>query len=166
MKKETFSSEISNLTEDERRLFFSSAFVILILSLIVSHLFTRNMLWKMIGTESIVELEKNNLTNEKVYNVLLEQDFKDKQKKDEGNFFLCHNRSPRIHRYGLLCLLKKYEILDADVNWSLVGGYSFNNQKFLFKDIFNIDDVLDLTKEIEYFTSIEIKKSNCNTCSH
>ena len=83
-----------------------------------------------------------------------------KQKKDEGNFFLCHNRSPRIHRYGLLCLLKKYEILDADVNWSLVGGYSFNNQKFLFKDIFNIDDVLDLTKEIEYFTSIEIKKSN------
>jgi hypothetical protein len=83
MKKETFSSEISNLTEDERRLFFSSAFVILILSLIVSHLFTRNMLWKMIGTESIVEIEKNNLRNEKVYNVLLEQEFKDKQKKDE-----------------------------------------------------------------------------------
>ena len=41
------------------------------------------MLWKMIGTDSIVDLEKNNLPNEKVYNVLLEQDFKDKQKKDE-----------------------------------------------------------------------------------
>jgi hypothetical protein len=39
------------------------------------------MLWKMIGTESIVEIEKNNLRNEKVYNVLLEQEFKDKQKE-------------------------------------------------------------------------------------
>lgn len=83
MKKETFSSEINSLSEDERRLFFSSAFVVLILSLIVSHLFTRNMLWKMLGTESLVEMDKNNTPREKVYNVLLEQEFKDKQKKDE-----------------------------------------------------------------------------------
>ena len=82
-----------------------------------------------------------------------------KQKKDNGNFFLCHNRSPRIHRYGILCLLKKYGILDDNVNWSLICGYAFNNQKPLFKQIFNIDDILDLTKEIEYFLSIDIKKS-------
>jgi hypothetical protein len=82
--------------------------------------------------------------------------------KTPNQFFLCHNRSPRIHRYGILCLLKKYGILD-DTNWSLVGGYNFNNQKFLFKDIFRFEDVLELLDEIQYFTKIDIKKSNYET---
>lgn len=82
--------------------------------------------------------------------------------KTPNQFFLCHNRSPRIHRYGILCLLKKYGILD-DTNWSLVGGYNFNNQKFLFKDIFRFEDALELLDEIQYFTKIDIKKSNYET---
>ena len=77
--------------------------------------------------------------------------------KEPGSFFLCMNRSPRIHRYAILCLLKKYGILD-DTNWSLVCGWDFNNRKYLFKEMFNLDDVLNLTDEIAYFTSLEIKK--------
>jgi len=77
--------------------------------------------------------------------------------KEPGSFFLCMNRSPRIHRYAILCLLKKYGILD-DTNWSLVCGWNFNDRKYLYKDIFNIDDVLNLNDEISYFSSIEIKK--------
>ncbi len=83
MKKETFSSEIEDLDEDEKRLFFSSAIVVLFLSLIVSHLFTRNLLWKMLGTESIIEVAEKSKIRDKVYNVLLEQEFKDKTIKDE-----------------------------------------------------------------------------------
>ena len=79
--------------------------------------------------------------------------------KEPGSFFLCMNRSPRIHRYAILCLLKKYNILD-DTNWSLVCGWDFNDRKYLFKEIFNFDDVLNLNDEIAYFTSLEIKKGN------
>ncbi len=82
-----------------------------------------------------------------------------KGNKDQGSFFLCMNRSPRIHRYGILCLLKRYGILD-DTNWSLVCGWDFNDRKYLFKEIFNFDDVLNLNNEISYFTSLEVKKGN------
>jgi hypothetical protein len=77
--------------------------------------------------------------------------------KEPGSFFLCMNRSPRIHRYAILCLLKKYNILD-DTNWSLICGWDFKDRKYLFKEIFNIDDILDLNDEISYFTSLEVKK--------
>lgn len=83
--------------------------------------------------------------------------------KTPNQFFLCHNRSPRIHRYGLLCLLKKYNILD-NTNWSLVNGWSLSQEyKSQFTSIFNSEDILDLSDEIEYFTSIDIKKSNYET---
>jgi hypothetical protein len=83
--------------------------------------------------------------------------------KTPNQFFLCHNRSPRIHRYGLLALLKKNNILE-DTNWSLIGGWSFSkNSKMQFVDIFRYEDVLDLWDEISYLTSIDIKKSNYET---
>jgi hypothetical protein len=82
--------------------------------------------------------------------------------KSPNQFFLCHNRAPRIHRYGLLCLLKHYNVLD-NTNWSLIAGYYFNNQKFLFKNIFRFEDAMELLDEIQYFTTIDIKKSNYET---
>ena len=83
--------------------------------------------------------------------------------KTPNQFFLCHNRSPRIHRYGLLCLLKKYNILD-NTNWSLINGWSFDKEaKSQFTSILNSEDILNLSDEIEYFTSIDIKKSNYET---
>lgn len=81
MKKEIFSVE-TGLNEDEERLVFSAGFVILIFSLFLAHLFTRNLLWKFLGSESNIELESR-AQREKIYNVLVEQDFKDKTIKDQ-----------------------------------------------------------------------------------
>ncbi|MDX1960812.1 MAG: energy transducer TonB [Leptospiraceae bacterium] len=82
MKNDPFSFEMDKLEEDDRRLLLSAGFVFLILTLIISHLFTRNLLWKMLGTDSKEEL-LTKAREEKVYNVLVEQDFKDKTIKDE-----------------------------------------------------------------------------------
>jgi hypothetical protein len=78
-----------------------------------------------------------------------------------GEFFMCHNRRPRPHRYGLLCLLKKSGLLD-DVDWSLVQGFQFNgnrNPESFFGEVFNDEDIVNMKDEIEYFSSIEQKKS-------
>jgi hypothetical protein len=83
--------------------------------------------------------------------------------KTPNQFFLCHNRTPRIQRIGLLCLLKKYGILE-DTNWSLINGWHFHtDSKIQFVDIFRYEDVLGLIDEIQYFTAIDIKKSNYET---
>jgi len=78
--------------------------------------------------------------------------------KEPGSFFLCQNRSPRIHRYAILCLLKKSGLLD-DTNWSLIDGWRFNDGHMFFKDVFNVEDILDLIHEISYFKNIETVKS-------
>lgn len=83
MKPPNFSSELEKFTEDERRLFLSAGFVLLILSLFISHLFTKNLLWKLLGTDSIVEIKDEKKEMEKVYNVLVEQEFKDRTVKEE-----------------------------------------------------------------------------------
>lgn len=81
MKKEIFSVE-TGLNSDDERLLFSAGFVVFLFALILAHLFTRNLLWKFLGSETAVELETR-AQREKVYNVLVEQDFKDKTIKDQ-----------------------------------------------------------------------------------
>ena len=83
--------------------------------------------------------------------------------KDKNNFFLCLNRSNRIHRYCILSLLKQSKILE-DTNWSLIQGYNFDkNNLRLFSDIFKVEDVFDLLDEIIYFYQIDTRKSNYET---
>jgi len=81
MKKEIIYFK-TGLSEDDERLFFSAGFVLLIFSLFIAHLFTRNLLWKFLGSESVIDIEYRK-EREKVYNVLVEQDFKDKSVKDQ-----------------------------------------------------------------------------------
>jgi hypothetical protein len=81
MKREIISFE-TGLSEDEERLFFSAGVALLLFSLFIAHLFTRNLLWKFLGTEKVVDQESR-IQREKVYNVLVEQDFKDKSVKDQ-----------------------------------------------------------------------------------
>lgn len=76
----------------------------------------------------------------------------------EGKFFLCHNRSPKVHRYGILTLLKHEGILE-DVNWSLVPSYSAADRGF-FGTLFNRQDFKKYNDEIEYFRSVDIKRSD------
>ena len=83
MNKEIFSFDLNSLDEDERRLLLSASLVFFMLSFSIAHLFTKNMLWRLLGTDSnIVDMKKGG-ENQKVYEVLLEQEFTNKTKKDE-----------------------------------------------------------------------------------
>ena len=82
----------------------------------------------------------------------------------EGHFFLCHNRSPKQHRYALLCLLKKHNILD-EIDWSLLMGWYHRKEKrhinpnIYFSDVLTQNEIDNHINEINFFNSIEIKKS-------
>jgi hypothetical protein len=82
-----------------------------------------------------------------------------------GTFFLCHNRSPKSHRYALLTLLKHENIID-NVNWSLLMGWYSKNQREdyslggYFNKIFDIDQIKNYKSEIDFFNQYDIKKSN------
>lgn len=66
--------------EGEKRLLFSAGFVILLFSLVTAHLLTRNLLWRILGSEPLTRIETN---KEKIYEVLVEQQFVNPEKKDE-----------------------------------------------------------------------------------
>jgi len=109
-----------------------------------------------INVHSTVRLA--NFTANSVIHSIGRVEFKPDKK---GEFFMCHNRRPRPHRYGLLCLLKKSGILE-DVDWSLVQGFQFKgnkNPEAFFGEIFNEEDVVNMKEEIQYFSNIEQKKS-------
>jgi hypothetical protein len=80
--------------------------------------------------------------------------------------FMIHNRALKSHRLGILCLLKKYNILD-DVDWSLLRAFQIkslilsdgNIVNWFFKDVFNEEVQESLKNEVDYFSNFEIKKS-------
>jgi hypothetical protein len=80
--------------------------------------------------------------------------------KESGSFFMCHNRSPREHRYALLVLLKKYGLL-SDTNWSLINGWQSDksNPMIKYSSIFTSNDLVELSDEINYFENIDTFKS-------
>lgn len=77
----------------------------------------------------------------------------------EGKFFMCHNKSPKQHRYATLCVLKRYGILD-DVNWSLIPSYDGYPVDFFYDDLFDeyMREMMD--SEIQYFRNIDMKTSD------
>jgi hypothetical protein len=76
-----------------------------------------------------------------------------------GKFFMCFNKSPKIHRYGLLCFLKKYNLLD-DTNWSLVPGYNCNPIGNFYNKLFNIREKEFFKEEIMYLNDLKFKVSD------
>ncbi|EPG73968.1 TonB protein, C-terminal domain protein [Leptospira fainei serovar Hurstbridge str. BUT 6] len=72
----------TNIDEDDRRLLFASFLVFAFASFLVAHLFTRNVLWKILGEDPMVKVTDRD-EREKIYEVLLEQDFVDSRVKDE-----------------------------------------------------------------------------------
>jgi hypothetical protein len=85
---------------------------------------------------------------------------------DKEFLFMVHNRALKSHRLGMLCLLKKYNILD-DVDWSLLRAHQIKNLitskgfivDWFFKDVFNEEVQESLKNEVDYFSNFEIKKS-------
>lgn len=83
MNREIFSFDLNSLNEDDKRLLLSASLVFFMLSFTIAHLFTKNMLWRLLGTDSNIVDMKLNGENQKVYEVLLEQENANKDKKDE-----------------------------------------------------------------------------------
>ena len=85
---------------------------------------------------------------------------------DKEFLFMVHNRALKSHRLGILCLLKKYNILDG-VDWSLLRAHQIKNLitskgfivDWFFKDVFNEEIQESLKNEVDYFSNFEIKKS-------
>jgi hypothetical protein len=77
-----------------------------------------------------------------------------KAEKEPGSFFLCHNRSGRIHRYALLAILDKYGLLN-DTDWSLINRAS----KLHYDSLLSKSDIEDLALEINYLDTVSQKKS-------
>jgi hypothetical protein len=82
----------------------------------------------------------------------------------DGEFFLCHNRSPKPHRYALLTLLKHENVIQ-NVDWSLIMGWYFkkedrgSNYNLFFNDLFTHQEIIKYSSEIDFFSKIDIKKS-------
>jgi len=81
--------------------------------------------------------------------------------------FMVHNRNLKSHRLGLLCLLKKNNLLDY-VDWSLLKGSDLNRMfmdnngnivEWFFTNIFKNEDIIDIKNEIKYFVGLGDKKS-------
>ena len=86
---------------------------------------------------------------------------------DKEFLFLSHNRAVKSHRYGLLCLLKKNNMLD-DVDWSLIQGWDFKRRYFnedgsidtnMYGRIFTDEEITSMYDEIKYFAQFDFKKS-------
>jgi len=82
----------------------------------------------------------------------------------EGDFFLTHNRTPKKHRYCLLTMLKKNNLLD-EFDWSFVMGWERlqrthgNFEPAFYEPIFVGEELEEMMPEIQYFEKIELKKS-------
>jgi hypothetical protein len=85
---------------------------------------------------------------------------------DKEFLFMVHNRNVKSHRLGLLCLLKKNNLLDY-VDWSLLMGSELNRMfdnngnlvEWFFTNIFKNEDIIDIKNEIRYFAELGDKKS-------
>ena len=80
--------------------------------------------------------------------------------KEISSFFMCHNRTPKIHRYAILILLKKYGLL-SDTNWSLINGWQRDKNNLInkYSSIFFDFECIGLQEEINYFENIDTFKS-------
>lgn len=82
----------------------------------------------------------------------------------ESNFFMCHNRTPKLHRYALLVLLRRNKLLQ-EIDWSLVMGWNhkeemkYSNIHNFYRFIFNENEINKMMSDIQYFEEIDIKKS-------
>ncbi len=76
----------------------------------------------------------------------------------DGCFFMCQNRMPRSHRYGILVSLMKNKLL-YDTDWSILEGGFENTDQEYYNPVFTQDDIKESIKEIEYFSKIDRKKT-------
>jgi hypothetical protein len=103
----------------------------------------------------------NSLSRIKIMDMLRSDSLKFKAIKN-GKFFMTFNKEPKRHRYGLLCLLKKYNLLN-DTNWSMVPTFSNNRDENFYTPIFDTETINFLKEEIKYFKELDYKFSDFET---
>jgi hypothetical protein len=78
-----------------------------------------------------------------------------------SEFFMCHNRSPKIHRYVFICLLLKNGLID-DVDWSMVMGWYRKTNRYggFYEDLLTKYETHFVYQEqIAYLENVEVKRS-------
>ncbi len=76
----------------------------------------------------------------------------------EGEFFLCHNRTPKSHRIAFLSLLRNSRILE-NVDWSLIDEPSHDSFFYLYSHLLSVEDFNMLESDFEFFRGIHQKYS-------
>jgi hypothetical protein len=100
----------------------------------------------------------NILSNNKIGDMIHSTDGFFKKNKS-GKFFMTFNKEDKTHRYGLLMLLKKHNLLEQ-TNWSFLPTNKSIINSDRLKKIMNEDTVTTLSNEIEYFKNLEYKFSD------
>ena len=77
----------------------------------------------------------------------------------KGKFFMCFNKTPKHHRYALLCFLKR-ECLLENINWSLVPPWDCFPIGHYYDKIFTKEQQQKFKTEIEFFNELKFKRSD------
>jgi hypothetical protein len=103
----------------------------------------------------------NSLSRIKIIDMMRTDNINFKSNKN-GKFFMTFNKEPKRHRYGLLCLLKKHNLLE-NTNWSTVPTFNNIRDENFYKPIFDDKTINFLKDEIQYFRDLEFKFSDFET---
>jgi hypothetical protein len=79
------------------------------------------------------------------------------EKKDK--FFMCFNRSPKIHRYSLLASMIKKDLL-RDSNWSLIPTFPVNYTHEDYSKIFETEELESYDSEFRIIGKSKLKISD------
>lgn len=74
-------------------------------------------------------------------------------------FFMCFNRSQKLHRYSLLMFMLKNNLLD-DTNWSLIPHHKVNYDSEQYEEIFEVGETVNYKNEIKVLNEMELKVSD------
>jgi hypothetical protein len=78
-----------------------------------------------------------------------------------SEFFMCHNRSPKVHRYLLICHLLKNGLIN-EVDWSMVMGWyrkTYRHGDFYEGLLSKYEIHFVYQEQIAYLDNIEVKRS-------
>lgn len=79
----------------------------------------------------------------------------------DSQFFMCHNRSPKVHRYVFICLLLKSGLID-DIDWSMVMGWYRKTNRYggFYENLLTKYEIHFVYQDqIDYLDSIDVKRS-------
>lgn len=99
---------------------------------------------------NLISMTASSIFNELVSNFVVDK---------KGKFFLCHNRTGKLHRYSLLSSLEIENIIE-DVNWSLNPTTNIITGKNNLIEIFDKDYISKYEHIFDKFFSIKIKESD------